>query len=359
MVDVSQLAPSLRLSLMEGGVIPAHPLALDRERRFSENHQRALTRYYLDAGATGIAVGVHTTQFAIRDAKVGLLKPVLALAAETITEYERRYPGESILRVAGVCGKTKQAVSEARLASETGYHMGLLSLGALQEESIDDLLEHIRAVSAEIPLMGFYLQPSVGGRELPYEFWRRFCEVPNLAAIKIAAFNRYQTLDVVRAVAESDRCDEIALYTGNDDNIVLDLLSTYRFHRKDRAMETRFRGGLLGHWAVWTRTAVMQWKEIQRVLSEERGIPLEMLILNHQVTDCNAAFFDAANRFQGCIAGINEILARQGLLPSRCCLDPEEDLSPGQKEEIDRVCAAYPHLNDNEFVAEHLEAWLS
>ncbi len=329
--------------LRQGLVIPAHPLALTAERRLDERRQRALTRYYLAAGAGGVAVGVHTTQFEIRDPKIGLFRPVLELAAEILRPAD-------VIRVAGICGPTRQAVAEARTARDFGYHLGLLSLGALRQASDDQLMAHARAVAEVIPLFGFYLQPSVGGRVLGYGFWRRFVEIDNVWAIKIAPFNRYQTLDVARAVAESGRAGQIALYTGNDDNIVADLITTYRFG----ATCVRIVGGLLGQWAVWTQRAV------QMLERAGAGIELgEQLTLGAELTDANAALFDPQNGFAGCIPGIHEALRRQGLLAGRWCLNPAEELSPGQMEQIDRVYAAYPHLRDDEFVATHLDGWLS
>ncbi len=326
--------------LHEGVVIPAHPLALNAERKLDERRQRALTRYYKAAGAGGVAVGVHTTQFAIRDPKVGLFRPVLELAAE-----ESR--GSDLIKIAGICGQTAQAVREAGIARDCGYHAGLLSLGAMRDASTPELIEHARAVAAVIPLFGFYLQPAVGGRLLPYEFWRAFAGIENVVAIKIAPFNRYQTLDVVRAVAESGR--RVALYTGNDDSILADLATTFRYG----GCTAQIRGGLLGHWAVWTRRAV------QLLDRAHRGpIDREYLTLAAQVTDSNSALFDPQNSFRGSIAGIHEILRRQGLLEGIWCLDHEEGLSAGQTEEIDRVCRLYPHLTDDEFVAEHKDAWL-
>lgn len=333
----------LRDQLSSGLVIPAHPLALNSKRRLDERRQRALTRYYLAAGAGGIAVGVHTTQFAIRDPKHDLLRPVLELAAE-----ETRVAG--IVKVAGVCGKRKQAVAEAQLARDLGYEVALLSLGSLKNESIAQLLEHSRTIASIIPVMGFYLQPAVGGRSLPYEFWRQFAEIENVVAIKIAPFSRYRTIDVVRAVAESGRAHEIALYTGNDDNILNDLLMPFDLGGK----RMRIVGGLLGHWAIWTKTAVAQ---LQSVKAASNG-SFDILALGAQMTDANAAVFDAANQFRGCIPGIHEILRRQGLLAGRWCLDESEDLSPGQLWEIDRVCRSYPDLQDDAFVNEHLDEWL-
>ena len=325
----------LRERLLKGLVIPAHPLALTADRKLDERRQRALSRYYLAAGAGGLAVGVHTTQFAIREPEVGLYRPVLELAAAEMR-------GTAAVRIAGICGATVQAVREAELAASLGYECGLLSLAALRDASTAELVAHARAVAAVIPVMGFYLQPDVGGRVLPYEFWRQFVEIPNVVAIKVAPFNRYRTLDVVRAVRESGRAGDVALYTGNDDNIVVDLLNG-------------FSGGLLGHWAVWTRSAVALLERVKK----STGVPPDLLELADQTTDANAALFDAANGFRGCIAGLHEILVRQGLLAGRWCLDPDEALSPGQMGEIDRVCGAYPWLNDDEFVRENLDGWLA
>ena len=326
-------------SLQQGLVIPAHPLALTANRKLDERRQRALTRYYTAAGAGGIAVAVHTTQFAIRDPKVGLLRPVLELAAEEASS-------TNLVKIAGAIGPTPQAVSEAALAKELGYDAVLLSLGALRTATISELIAHVREVAAILPVVGFYLQPSVGGVFLPYAFWRQFAEIDNIVAIKIAPFNRYQTLDVVRAVAESGR--DIPLYTGNDDNILIDLLTEYRFGNK----KVRIVGGLLGHWAVWTSKAGEH-----HAMARGR-VTADLLTLSAQITDANAALFDPANSFHGCIAGLHEILRRQGLLEGRWCLDPNEDLSPGQMEEIDRVCRLYPHLTDDAFVAEHRDDWM-
>jgi len=340
---------SLRNHLLAGQVIPAHPLALTPERKLDEQHQRALTRYYLAAGAGGIAVGVHTTQFAIR--QHGLLEPVLALAAETVAGELKARP-RPFAKVAGAVGRTPQAVHEAELAARLGYDAVLLSLGAWREDPESQVLAHCRTVAGVLPLFGFYLQPAVGGRVLPHSFWRAFADIPNVVAIKIAPFNRYQTLDVVRAVAESGRQD-IALYTGNDDSIVLDLLSRFRFAGGERRMV----GGLLGQWAVWTRRAVEMLHALRRL---PEATLMDQAWFRHAtaLTDANAALFDAANGFAGCIAGINEVLRRQGLLRGTWCLDPAEGLSPGQRDEIDRVLASYPDLADDAFVAEHLGEWL-
>jgi dihydrodipicolinate synthase/N-acetylneuraminate lyase len=334
----------LREKLLSGLVIPAHPLALNSQRQLDERRQRALTRYYLAAGAGGIAVGVHTTQFAIRDPRFGLLQPVLILAAE-----ESR--GNDIVKIAGVCGKSKQALAEAELAAKLGYDAALLSLADLKGETIPQLLEHARAIGAVVPIVGFYLQPAVGGRVLPYEFWRQFVEIENVVAIKIAPFNRYQTLDVVRALAHSGRAQEVALYTGNDDNILGDLITKFDFGTQP----LRITGGLLGHWAVWTKIAV---SHLALAKQHSDPVPGELLTLAQQITDANSAIFDSAHNFRGCIPGIHEILRRQGLLEGRWCLDPEEELSPGQSAELDRVCGSYPHLQDDAFVKEHLDEWL-
>jgi dihydrodipicolinate synthase/N-acetylneuraminate lyase len=345
----------LRQALAAGLVIPAHPLALDANGRFDERHQRALTRYYAAAGAGGLAIGVHTTQFAIRDPQVGLFEPVLSLAREEMDQADRAGL-TPLIRIGGICGATPQALREARLLADLGYHAGLLSLAALADAADDQLIDHCRHVAETLPLVGFYLQSSVGGRPLSYRFWRRFVEIPHVVAIKMAPFNRYQTLDVVRALADSGRHD-IALYTGNDDNIVGDLVSPYRFQGSSSTTQMRIVGGLLGHWAVWTSRAVELLADCHCAV-EAGHAPIALLRTANEVTDANAAFFDAANGFAGCIAGINEVLRRQGLLVSSRCLDPHETLSRGQAEEIDRVTAAYPHLNDDEFVAAHRDGWL-
>jgi dihydrodipicolinate synthase/N-acetylneuraminate lyase len=327
-------------------------LALDARRKLDERRQLALFRYYAAAGAGGLAVGVHTTQFAIRDPKVGLFQPVLELAADAM-----RRAGAGLVLIAGICGPTPQAIREAGLARKLGYHAGLLSLGALKAASEEELLAHCREVARTIPLFGFYLQPAVGGRALSYRFWRRFVELENVVAIKMAPFNRYQTLDVVRAVAEAGR-ENIALYTGNDDNIVLDLLTPFRFQHEGKDLQRRIAGGLLGHWAVWTKKAVELHAQCRRLARTGKPVPARLLTQAAQVTDANAAFFDAANGYAGCIPGLHEVLRRQGLLEGTWCLDPNEQLSPGQSEEIDRVYHAYPHLHDDEFVAENRDKWL-
>lgn len=359
------LSRNIHELIRAGQAIPAHPLALTADLKLDERRQRALTRYYCAAGAGGVAVGVHTTQFAIREPRYGLFKPVIELAGETVDAMATA-SGRNLCKIGGICGKTPQAIAEAGLLAGAGYHAGLLSLGAMKDAGVNALIDHCAAVAEIIPLFGFYLQPAVGGRLLPVEFWRRFAQIENVIAIKIAPFNRYQTLDVIRGVAESGRASEIALYTGNDDNIVVDLVTA--FHVGGQTM--RIVGGLLGHWAFWTRKAVDLLAECHafaecHAVAECHGIvesgapvPAELLTRAAHITDSNAAAFDAANSFAGCICGIHYILARQGLLEGTWTLDPDETLSPGQADEIDRVCAAYPHLTDDAFVAEHLDEWL-
>jgi dihydrodipicolinate synthase/N-acetylneuraminate lyase len=361
---MSILPPNIHATLHRGVAIPAMPLALNAARKLDERRQRALCRYYIAAGAGGIAAGVHTTQFAIRHPTVNLFKPILQIVAEEFTRADAIRTadpalGPSLVRVGGICGDTKQAVTEASLLRELGYHAGLLSLAALKSATDDQLIAHCRAVADVFPVIGFYLQPAVGGRKLPYAFWRRFAEIENVVAIKMAPFNRYQTLDVVRAIAEAGR-EDIALYTGNDDNIVADLITPYRFKVGDQSVERRVVGGLLGHWCVWTKTAVEILHTCHRATAQHPALGTQDLLrLNVEVTDANAAFFDAANDFAGCIAGLHEILRRQGLLEGTWCLDEHETFGRGQLEEIDRVCAAYPHLADDEFVVEHRDQWLS
>lgn len=352
---VASLRPEVHSRLHSGVVIPAHPLALTADRKLDSQRQSVLTRYYLESGAAGIAVGVHTTQFEIR--QHGLYEEVLTIAAETA----RQVPtNEGHIMVAGVVGETKSALAEAALARDLGYDIALVGLGGLGDWDDDALVEHIRQVTEVLPVFGFYLQPSVGGRPLGYDFWRKVADLEGVKAIKMAPFNRYQTLDVVRAVCESDRHADIALYTGNDDNIVADLMTTYRFNVNGTAREKRIVGGLLGHWAVWTHAVVQLLERTHKAIQAgDREELLELLTINAVVTDANAAFFDPQHQFAGCIAGIHEVLNRQGLLEGIWCLNPDETLSPGQKEEIDRVYAAYPELNDDAFVAANLHRWLS
>ena len=365
----------LRSRLLDGMVIPAHPLALDSRRRLDERRQAALTRYYRAAGAGGVAVGVHTTQFAIRDPDVGLLEPVLTIAADVAREGT-----DGPLLIAGICGEAPQARREAELAVRLGYDAGLVSLAALQRASHDELVAHCRAIAEIMPVFGFYLQPAVGGLLLSYEFWRAFFEIPEVVAAKVAPFNRYHTIDVVRALADAGRQHEIALYTGNDDSIVVDLVAEFRVRssivhrpssivdrpssivdRPSSIVETQslhFAGGLLGHWAVWTKRAVELLAAVRTCRMQKGSCAYEILAQAASHTDANAVLFDARNNFAGCIAGLHEILRRQGLLEGRWCLDPNEDLSPGQMQEIDRICRAYPQLQDNEFIAQHQDEWL-
>lgn len=343
--------------LHEGTVIPATPLALDENRCFDEKRQRALVRYYIDAGVGGLAVAVHTTQFEIRDPKHNLLERVLALEIDELHKQEERL-SKTFVAVAGVCGPTEQALREARLAKELGYDAVLLSPGGLSALSEDEMVKRTEAVARIMPVIGFYLQPSVGGRIFTYRYWERICAIDNLVAIKAAPFNRYYTLDVVRAAALSERSEQIALYTGNDDNIVIDLISEYAFEKDGRTYKKHFVGGLLGHWSVFTKTAVSIFEKCKALRGCDQ-IPADILRLANEVTDTNAAFFDTAHAFAGCIAGLHEVLYRQGLMKGIWCLNPEETLSPGQAKEIDRVYKAYPHLCDDAFVKENLERWLS
>src|SRR6059058_772457 len=348
----SELNPGVRRLIAQGTVIPAHPLALNADRTLDAKHQRALTRYYIDAGTGGLAVGVHTTQFAIRN--VGLFKPVLELAAETAATCTKR----PLALVAGLVGPTQQAISEAKIALGIGYHAGLLSLAGMASASEDEIIAHCEAVAREIPLVGFYLQPAVGGVILSANFWRRFATIDNVIAIKIAPFNRYRTLDVLRGVAAANALDRIALYTGNDDHILLDL--TLPFDVRDNGVTTRvhIKGGLLGHWSVWTASAIKQF-EMCRAARGADSLPADLLALDARVTDCNSAFFDVIHNFSGCIAGCHEILRRQGLMEGIWCLDPAEGLSPGQLQEIDRVCREHGDLSDDAFVAANLQKWLA
>ena len=352
MKTIADIDKNVLAAFRKGVVIPAQPLALDENRQFMPKNQRALCRYYIDAGVGGIAVGVHSTQFEIRKPEIGLFEPVLKQTSAFIDEWCER-KGKKILKVGGICGKTEQALYEAEFEAANGYDAGLLSLSAFAGSSVEEMLEHCRAVAKVIPVIGFYLQPSVGGRILPYEFWQEFAKIDNVVAIKMAPFNRYCTIDVIRAVAESGR--EITLYTGNDDNIVVDLLTDYEFN----GVKQQVKGGLLGHWCCWTKKAVELLDEIHALLDSGKDIPAELLTRNVQITDSNAAFFDPAHGFAGCIPGIHEVLHRQGLLPGIWCLNPAETLSPGQSEEITRVHDSYPALHDDDFVKANLSKWMA
>jgi len=348
----SEIPADVLALLRRGTVIPAHPLALDARRQLDVRRQQALTRYYLDAGSGGLAVGVHTTQFAIRE--VGLYAPVLELAARTAREWTQR----SVCLIAGLAGRTAQAVAEAGVARAHGYHAGMLSLAAMKGASVDELIRHCAAVADVIPMVGFYLQPAVGGIHLPPAFWQRFAAIENVIAIKMAPFNRYRTLDVIRGLVAAGAQDRVTIYTGNDDHIVLDLIIPFAVRRGNDEAQVRIRGGLLGHWSVWTRSAVAQLERIHQAV-QAGAIEPSLLALDSRVTDCNSAFFDVANDFAGCIAGCHEVLRRQGLLEGIWCLDPKERLSPGQSEEIDRVCREHADLSDDAFVAAGLGRWLS
>jgi dihydrodipicolinate synthase/N-acetylneuraminate lyase len=343
-------------ALHRGVVIPALPLALHKDRKLDVRRQRALIRYYLDSGAGGIAVAVHTTQFAIRLPEYNLYEPVLEIAREEFDRFSLSSK-RPVIRIAGVIGKTDQAVQESRLALKNNYHAVLLSLAAFTNSSNSEILDHCERIADIMPVIGFYLQPAVGGRKLNVDFWRNFGRIGNVTAVKIAPFNRYQTMDVVRGIVESGRADQIALYTGNDDNIVIDLMTEYHVAAGGKIIKKRITGGLLGHWAVWTRSAVKLLENIQQ--SGYNCDPKQFLTLAAKITDCNAAFFDAANNFAGCITGLHEVLRRQGMLEGIWTLDPEETLSPGQLDEINRVYEAYPELNDDEFVKENLSRWMS
>ena len=352
---IADIPPASLAVLRRGAVIPAHLLALNSERKLDGRRQQALARYYLDAGSGGLAVGVHSTQFAIR--KVGLYEPVLELAMRTARDWTPLGGKRALFMIAGVAGGAEQAVREAGVARGLGYHAALLSLAAMQGAGEDELIAHCRAVAEVMPLVGFYLQPAVGGIELAARFWQRFAAIDNVVAIKIAPFNRYRTLDVLRGVAAARAEDRITLYTGNDDHIVLDLVAPFVIARDDGHVTLRIKGGLLGHWSVWTRRAVELLQRIHAAVAAGR-IDDDLLALDGQVTDCNSAFFDVANNFRGCIAGCHEVLRRQGLFEGIWCLDPAEGMSPGQAEEIRRIQAAYPDLNDDEFVALHRARWL-
>jgi hypothetical protein len=338
--------------LKRGTAIPAHPLALGPDRQFDRESQRALARYYIDAGSGGLAVGVHSTQFAIRE--VGLYEPVLSLAMETAKGWTDR----PLVMIAGAIGRTGQAVAEARVARSLGYHAVLLSLAAMKGAGDDELVEHCRAVAAEMPLIGFYLQPAVGGIPLSRSFWTRLAALENVVAIKVAPFNRYGTLDVAFGIVAAGAEERVTLYTGNDDHIVSDLVTPFRIRAGKREATIRFRGGLLGHWSVWTKSAVSLLERLHAAV-EAGPIPPEILALDGMVTDCNSVIFDVPHNFAGCIPGCHEILRRQGLMGSIACLDPHETLSPGQAQEIDRLYATYPEWQDDAFVAENLHRWRS
>lgn len=351
---MKKLDANLKKHLWAGTVIPAHPLALHPDRSIDEEHQRLLTQYYIASGAGGIAVAVHSTQFEIREPEFNLFEPVLKWASEEVDKAKLQRP---FLKIAGICGPTEQAVQEANIALRYGYDIGLLSMGGLAGWTEKAILDRVRAIAAIMPVFGFYLQPSVGGRIFSYSFWQEFVEIDNVVAIKCASFNRYQTLDVMRALANSSRHDQIAMYTGNDDNIVNDLMTTYEFPVNGNIVKLDFKGGLLGHWAVWTQKAVMLLEEIKRYKQHPDNSTAKFLLSKAiAVTDSNAAFFDPAHAFHGCIPGLHEVLVRQGLMKGAWCLNPNEQLSPGQKEEIERIYNDYPDLNDDAFVQNFLRS---
>jgi len=355
-MKISDIPEAVLAVFREGCVIPALPLALKSDGIFDETSQKSILRYYLDSGVGGVAVGVHSTQFGIRDTP-GFYERILRFASEVLDAHS----GESfqpLMKIAGICGKTAQALSEADLAVGLGYHAGLLSLSDLAGQPESSLLDHVRKLSEVIPVIGFYLQPAVGGIRLSYDFWKEFSGMDNVLAVKIAPFNRYATIDVLRGVADSGRSAEVSLYTGNDDNIVVDLLTPWRFTDTDGYSQTmRIVGGLLGHWGVWTSTAVSLFYRLRQITLGDEDISSDILTLAQEVTDMNAALFDVAHDFAGSIPGIHEILFRQGLMESPRCIDPDEILSPGQAEELDRVCRMYPHLTDDDFIREHLDSW--
>ncbi len=341
--------------LKRGTVIPATPLALDENRCFDEKGQRLLMNYYLNCGVGGIATAVHTTQFEIRKPEINLFEPVLKIVSDEIDKFEKQND-TVIVKVAGVCGKIEQAVKEAELAKQYGFDAVLLSPGGLNDMSEDYMIERTKAVAAIMPVIGFYLQTACGGRQFTYNYWESVCEIENVVAIKCASFNRYTTLDVVRAAAMSERCNDITLYTGNDDNIVIDLLTQYKFEKDGKTIIKGFDGGLLGHWSVWTKKAVEIFEKTQ-VEKKSGLISAEMLTLAAEVTDTNSAFFDTAHNFNGCIAGLHEILRRQGLMKNIYCLNPDETLSEGQLDELNRIQDMYCYLSDDEFIKQHIDEW--
>jgi len=338
--------------LKEGTVIPAHPLALKKNRKLDEKRQKALTKYYILSGAGGIAVGVHTTQFEIHNEKIGLYSPVLEISMEALKEEKVI---DKVVKISGIYGDRKHALKEAKISSDYGYDAALVSLSKIKDKRENYLIDFLKEISEIIPVFGFYLQSAVGGRFLSYKFWCKFFEIENIAGVKIAPFNRYFTIDVIRAIIDTGREKEIPLYTGNDDNIIFDLITPFRFNNK----EVRISGGLLGHWAFWTKKSVEIFNEVKEIVNNKKPIPPHILTLAAEITDADGAIFDAKNNFAGCIPGINEVLRRSGLLEGNWCLKPDEKLSRGQKEEIDRIYEMYPHLRDDEFIKENYERFFS
>ncbi len=335
--------------LHAGTVIPATPLMLDSNRKFDKAMQKRLTRYYLEAGVGGIATAVHTTQFEIRKPEINLYETVISSVMDTINEYEEE-TGKVIVKVAGVCGDIEQATKEATLAKNLGFDAVLLSTGGLDSWSEDALVERAKVIAGIIPVILFSMQTAVGGRKFSYAYWEKAAEIEGVVAVKCASFNRYQTHDIVRAMTLSSRADKIALYTGNDDNIVIDLATEYVFEADGETKRAEIVGGLLGHWCAWTKKAVEIFHGIKS--GEIKGEKL--LSLAAAVTDTNSAFFDTTNNFAGCIAGVHEVLRRQGFTDGIYLLNPEEQLSDGQFEEIDRVYRMYPELNDDAFAKEFI-----
>jgi len=345
-------------TIRRGTVIPAIPLALNSDRQFDERRQRALVRYYIDAGVGGIAVGMHFTQFEIRVPGIDLFERVLQVCADEIDSYCKT-PGRSIAKIAGINGSTPAALTQVQTARDIGYHCSIASMTAFRGSMEQEMVHHMRELARVMPMFGFYLLTGIGGIRLPYEFWREVVEIENVVGIKIAPFDRYGTIDVARALADSGRSNDVLLYTGNDDSIVYDLLTPFRFGPEGSSNTIRIRGGLLGQWACWTKRAVELHEQLLTIADSGQPISPELLTLSAQVTDANAALFDPRNGFAGSIPGINEILRRQGFLEGIWTLKRDEVLSPGQMEEINRVCAAYPHLTDDDFVAANLDRWFS
>ena len=335
--------------LHAGTVIPAIPLALNENREFDVESQRRMVRYYMAAGSGGVAAAVHSTQFEIRDPKHNLLRPVLETVISEMETFEAK-TGKVLVRISGVCGLAEQACKETQLAKELGFDAVLLSPGGLNALSEEELLERTRAVAKVMPVVGFYLQEAVGGRKLSREYWRQLADIPNVVAIKCACFERYRTQDLVKGVMESSRADEVALYTGNDDHIVLDLLTPFVHEGKKKY----FVGGLLGQWSVWTNRAVEIFERC-KAARESGMIDAELLTVAEHLTEANGAVFDVANRFAGCIPGLHYVLMKQGLMKGTWCLNPDEVLSEGQAELIDTLWRIYPEVADDAFVAEFLK----
>jgi hypothetical protein len=346
------MSANLQNRLRDGVVIPAHPLALDDEGAVDLRAQRALTRYYLAAGVHGVAVGVHTTQFELHEDR-GLLTEVWRLAATTADE-----SGRAPVLVAGLTGDTADAVVEGQIAVEAGYEVALLCPWGMADVTEAAMVERARAVGEVLPTIGFYLQESVGGRRLGRDYWRRLFDLESVVAVKTAPFDRYRTNDVVQALLEHDRWDEVAVLTGNDDNIVHDLITPYRRQVCGQEREVRATGGLLGQWAVGARAAVDVVARVAQAMASG-AVPTSILRSAAEFVDVNAAVFDVDHDFAGCVAGVNEVLRQQGLVPTVRCLGKRDILSPGQAEQIAQVRERYPNVLDEEFVATHRDDWLA